>query len=206
MKKLLLFPANGNAIEAIEALGNDIELIGFVDDDKAKQGKEILGFPVLSRDAFESYPDAYVLAVPGSPDTFKDRERVIKGLHLDGNRFISIIHPSSSISKNASIGKNVFIQAGCTVTSDAKISDHVVILPGCIVHHGCIVGEYAMLGAQTVLSGSVNIKKNCYLGAGARVKNGVTIEKNTLVGMGSVVIKNLKSDITVAGVPAQELN
>ena len=53
--------------------------------------------------------------------------------------------------------------------------------------------------------GSVHLEDNVYI-ASALIKNQVTIGRNAIVGMGSVVIKDVKADTTVIGVPAREIN
>jgi FlaA1/EpsC-like NDP-sugar epimerase len=61
--ELLLFPCNGNALEALDCLGSAFRCVGFVDDTPAKQGTTVAGIPVLSRAAFAQKADAQVLAV-----------------------------------------------------------------------------------------------------------------------------------------------
>ena len=71
MPQLLLFPCNGNAVEALDALDAGWDVLGFVDDAPAKQGTLCHGLTVYSRTAFARWPEAQVLAVPGSPQSYR---------------------------------------------------------------------------------------------------------------------------------------
>src|SRR5690242_8333314 len=79
-KDLLLFPCNGNAVEALDCLGDNFRAIGFLDDSREKLGTAVCGLPVLSRNAISDFPHAKVLAVPGSPVSFRRRHEFIASL------------------------------------------------------------------------------------------------------------------------------
>ena len=61
MLDLLIFPFNGNGIEALQCLDNKTNFIGFIDDAKDKQGLHRFGFHVYSRAILKKYPGAKVL-------------------------------------------------------------------------------------------------------------------------------------------------
>jgi hypothetical protein len=99
MEKLLIFPFNGNGLEAVDCIGNQYELIGFIDDTTEKRGKSKFGFDIFGRDVIDKYKDAKILAVPGSPKSFKNRIEIIRGLNISESRFATVIHPKAIISK-----------------------------------------------------------------------------------------------------------
>jgi sugar O-acyltransferase (sialic acid O-acetyltransferase NeuD family) len=202
---LLIFPCNGNAIEALDCLGSAHELIGFIDDTPEKQGRDVHGFPVLGRAALEAYPDARVLAVPGSPTSYRARREVIDGLGVAADRFARVIHPAAVISPLARIGRNVLIMAGVVITSNAVIGDHVCILPNTVVHHDVTVGAWTLIGSNVSIAGGTEIGENCYVGSGSRIINGIRIGERVLVGLGSNVIRGVRPDSRVAGNPAREI-
>src|SRR5687768_3068122 len=133
MKKLLIFPFNGNALEALDCIGDAFEVVGFVDDTPAKQGKTSTGIRVFSRDAFADFPEAMVLAVPGSPSSYLSRKEVISGLGVSRERFATVVHPRASVSPLASVGRNTLIMAGVVLTSNCTVGDHVCILPNSVI-------------------------------------------------------------------------
>jgi sugar O-acyltransferase (sialic acid O-acetyltransferase NeuD family) len=202
---LLLFPCNGNAIEALDCLGDAYRCAGFVDDAADKQGATRFGHPVRTRAALVEDPDAAVLAVPGSPASFRSRRAVIEGLGVAEKRFARVIHPAARVSPLARIGHNVLIMAGVVVTSDAVIGNHVCILPNSVIHHGAVVSDFCLIGSNVTVAGDVVIGENGYIGSGSSLMNGIRVGDGALVGLGSNVIRSVAPGVTVAGNPATEL-
>ena len=203
MEDLLIFPFNGNAIEALDALGNNYNILGFVDD--SKQGQDFFGIPVFGRHAFEQFNTVKVLAVPGSPTSFKMRKNIIDALGIETDRFANVIHPLAHVSKHAILGTNVLILSGSTINATAKIGNHVIVLNNSVVHHDSNIKDYAIIGSSVVVAGNVIIEENCYLGSASSIINNVTIGKRTLIGIGSNVIKSVPIDSKYAGNPAKQI-
>ena len=202
---LLIFPCNGNGLEALDCLGERYRMVGFVDDTLEKQGTTAFGHPVLARRALQDHESAQVLAVPGSPASYRRRPEIIGGLGLQAHRFATVIHPSARISPLARIGRNVLIMAGVVVTSNAIIGDHVCILPNTVIHHDVVVGDWTLIGSNVSIAGHVRLGRNCYLGSGSRIIDGVEIGERTLIGLGSNVIADVRCDVTVVGNPARPI-
>jgi sugar O-acyltransferase (sialic acid O-acetyltransferase NeuD family) len=205
-KPLLIFPFNGNALEALDCLGNEFRLLGFVDDTPEKQGQQPCGYAVFSRAVLAQWPQAQVLAVPGSPASFRSRRSVIEALGIEPGRFARVIHPSARVSPLASIGHNVLVMAGVVITSNAVIGDHVCVLPNTVIHHDTRIGDWSLVGSNVTVAGSTVIGENCYIGSGSRLMNGLTIGAGSLVGLGSNVIRDLKAGSKVAGNPARNID
>ena len=205
VQPLLIFPCNGNALEALDCLGSAFRLIGFVDDSPEKLGRTLHGHEVFPRAALTDWPDALVLAVPGSPTSFRVRGGLIEGLALDPARFARVVHPSARVSPLASLGRNVLVMAGVVITSNAVIGDHVCILPNTVIHHDVRIGDWTLIGSNATLAGSVTVGPGCYLGSGCSVMNGLTIGAGALIGIGSTVIRPVSPGTTVAGNPARPL-
>jgi sugar O-acyltransferase (sialic acid O-acetyltransferase NeuD family) len=202
---LLIFPCNGNGLEALDCLAECHQLIGFVDDTPEKQGAAVFGHPVLSRHALRDHASAQVLAVPGGPSSFRQRVAIVEGLGLEADRFATVIHPSARISPLASIGRNVLIMAGVVITSNAVVGDHVCILPNTVIHHDVVVGDWTLIGSNVSIAGHVRLGRNCYVGSGSRIIHGVEIGERALIGLGSNVLANVRCDETVAGNPARPI-
>src|SRR5262245_45746472 len=201
---LLIFPCNGNGIEALDCL-DAYRCVGFVDDAPEKQQVGAHGYPVLGRAALSERRDARVLAVPGSPASFLTRRHVIEGLELPDERFARVIHPSARVSPLAVVGRNVLVMAGVVITSNAVIGDHTLIMPNTVVHHDVVIGAWSLIGSNVTVAGGTAIGENCYVGSGSSIMNGLTIGDRTLIGLGSNVIRNVPSDATVVGNPARPI-
>ena len=205
-KKLIIFPFNGNGIEALDCLTDHFECIGFVDDTVEKQGRRNnFGIDVFNRNAFDKYKEALVLAVPGSPDSYLGRKQLIEDLKLPVKRFATIIHPTAAVSAYCSIGYNVLIMECTVIKASVKVGSHICILPNTVIHHDSIVKDYSLIGANVTIAGMTTIGDQCYIGSGTSVKNNITIGNKSLVGLGSNVIRNVPDNSKVAGNPAKKI-
>jgi sugar O-acyltransferase (sialic acid O-acetyltransferase NeuD family) len=202
---LLIFPCNGNGIEALDCLGDAWRCVGFIDDTPEKQGHRAFGIPILSRSAVDDVAEAKVLAVLGSPASFGVRRRIIEGLGITPDRFAQVIHPAARISPRAGVGRNVLIMAGVVVTSNAAVGSHVCLLPNTVVHHDTVIGEWTLIGSNVTIAGHATIGRSCYIGSGSSIMNGVRIGEGALIGMGSNVIEDVPARARVAGNPARPL-
>lgn len=204
-KPLLIFPYNGNGIEALDCIGSAYRFIGFVDDTPEKKGTDSNGYPVMGREAFARFPGARVLAVPGSPNSYRSRKETIQGLGIAEERFAKVIHPTASVSPLASIGCNVLIMAGVVITSNACIGSHTCILPNTVIHHDVEVGEWGLIGSNVTIAGNTVVEENCYIGSGSSIMNGLLVGSGALIGLGSNVISNVVSGTRMVGNPAREI-
>jgi sugar O-acyltransferase (sialic acid O-acetyltransferase NeuD family) len=204
-RPLLIFPCNGNGLEALACLGDTWECIGFVDDTPDKQRAGAYGLPVLSRAALVELRDTAVLAVPGGPASYQARRQVIDNLGVATERLATVVHPSANVAGLAKLGRNVLVMAGVVITSNAVIGDHVCLLPNTVIHHDVTVGSFSLIGANVAIAGSVRIGENCYIGSGTNIMNGLSVGSRALVGLGSNVIRDVPEGATVAGNPARPL-
>ena len=209
-RKLLLFPFGGNAREslmslfAINAKIAEWEILGFIDDDSSRHGKECCGIRVLGgRSVLRDFPEACLLAVPGSPANYHKRSAVIAGLGLDESRFATILHPSAGRSSDATIGCNTVIMSNVVISCGVSIGSHCVILPNTVVSHDSVVGDYCCIGSNVSVSGSVHIGANCYIGSGAKMREDIFIGAGSLIGLGSNVLTDIPAGVIAVGSPAK---
>jgi sugar O-acyltransferase (sialic acid O-acetyltransferase NeuD family) len=209
-KKLLLFPFGGNAREALLSVfamnerEKEWDVIGFIDDDQSRHGNECCGIKVLGgREKLNEIPEAFILAVPGSPVNYFRRKEIIAGLHVDYSRFATIIHPSVVMSPDAVVGCNTIIMPNVVISCGVKIGTHCIILPNTVISHDSIVDEYCCLGSNISVSGSVRISSSCYIGSGTKIRENISIGEGTLVGLGSNVVSDIQAGVIAIGNPAK---
>lgn len=206
MEPLLIFPYNGNALEALDCLSGKYEFAGFVDDTPEKQGTDRFGYRVLTREAFREFSDAKVLAVPGSPASYLSRPMVIESLEIPAERFARVVHPTARVSALAKIGHNVLIMAGAVITSNAVIGDHVCILPNTVIHHDVTVRDWSVIGSNVTIAGGTHVGENCYIGSGSRIIHGISIGERAIIGLGTNVIRPVAAHSKMVGNPARQIN
>lgn len=211
-KKLLIFPFGGNAKEsllsvlAMNELQREWHIAGFIDDDRSLHGRAYHGIKVLGgREVLREQPDAFVLAVPGSPGSYLRRKEIIEGLAVEQSRFATIIHPSIVQAPDSVIGYNTLLMPHVVVSCSVRIGSHCIVLPNTVISHDSIVGDYCCIGSNVSISGSVNIGPECYIGSGVKIRENIRIGGRSLVGLGSNVIADIESDIVAVGNPAREI-
>ena len=99
------------------------------------------------------------------------------------------IHPG------AKIGKKVFIDHGMGVV----IGETAVIGNNCLLYQGVTLGGTGKSHGKR----HPTLKENVVVGAGAKVLGSITIGPNTRIGAGSVVVRTVKGNSTVVGIPGR---
>lgn len=109
----------------------------------------------------------------------------------------------TDFGKNITIGKNVFINAGC------KFQDQ----GGIVIEDGALIGHNVVLATlnhdmdpakrQQLHPAPIHIGKGVWIGASATVTSGVTIGDNAVVAAGAVVTRDVPAGVIVGGVPAR---
>ena len=109
----------------------------------------------------------------------------------------------TDFGKNITIGRNVFINAGCSFQDQGGIT----------------IGDRTFIGHNVVLAtldhdldpdkrllmhpSPINIGENVWIGSNVTVTRGVTIGDNSVIAAGAVVTKNVPANVVAGGVPAK---
>jgi sugar O-acyltransferase (sialic acid O-acetyltransferase NeuD family) len=193
-------------VDAINAVTPTWKVVGFLDDAKPPGsrhlGREILG-PL---NAASGYPESWsFLNVIGSDQSYGRRPEILASTGLGPDRFATLVHPATSVSPRARVGRGVCINFGCSIGGGAAIGDHVTVCPGVIVGHDAVIGDFTILAPGAVISGFVQVGPACYLGAGAIIRQNLRIGGRALVGMGAVVVTDVEAETVTVGNPARAM-
>lgn len=163
--------------------------------------------PYLGRETFDTIREltegtCFFPAV-GSNELRSQMVRLIK--EVEGSELF-IVHPDSTVSKDARIAAFTMIGPRAVVNPYAVIGEGVIINSGTIVEHECVVGNFCHIAPGATLLGNVQIGDFSFIGGNAVVKQGVKIGSNVTVGAGSVVLNDVPDNTVIAGNPAKKIN
>jgi len=128
----------------------------------------------------------------------------IIGQNIDAST--TVLAPfSTNFGKHTQIGKNVFVNHGCSFLDlgGITIDDDVLIGP-----QVKLVTENHPVDPKNRKSldlKSIHIQRNAWIGAGAIILPGVTVGENAIVAAGAVVTTDVPSNTIVGGVPAKHI-
>jgi len=107
---------------------------------------------------------------------------------------------------NIALGRNTFLNAGCTILDSAPvvIGDQTLLGPGvqiyCAEHHK----DAAKRAAGLEIARPVRIGHKVWIGGSAIILGGISIGDGAIVGAGSVVTRDVPAGATVVGNPARQ--
>lgn len=138
----------------------------------------------------------------------KKREKAIKKLFGKTGEKIKVETPFfCDYGFNIEVGENFFANYGCIIldVNNVIIGKNCMLAPNVGIYSAThpVKAEERYLGVELGLP--VTIGDNCWIGAGAIICPGVKIGDNVVVGAGSVVVKDVPSNVVVAGNPAKTI-
>ncbi len=214
MKEILILGAVGIGVDILDSI-NEINSIhenpvykclGFLDDDKTIQGKDVSGLKVLGTlDSARNFPDAFFICGIGNPSNFWMRDEIIAKAGMPREKFETIVHPTASVSKTTSLGAGSFVMQNVSIAANSQISDHVIIMPNSVVSHDCVIGDYCIITAGVSISGYVKVGRLSYFGTNSATIGYISIGDYCQIGMGSIAHEDVPDNQVVIGNPARFL-
>ena len=198
---IIILGSGGHAKVVADILyQNGENLIGFLDDFKPL-GELVMGYPVLGPLADVSrYGDdtAFIIGIgDNSLRRALARERSV--------RWHTAVHPTAVIARDASVAEGTVIMAHAVVGPSARVGRHCIINTAADVEHDNVIGDFVHLSPHAALGGTVSVGDGTHIGIGAVVRNGIRITSDCLIGAGAVVVKDILSQGTYVGVPAERV-
>lgn len=211
-KKLVILGTGGTSQDLVDIVG-DInkahpeplyELVGFLDDTPATWGTSCRNLDVLGPLASATdHRDTYFVNGIGSVQNFYLKKEILEKTLIPEGRFVTLIHPTASVSPTATLGVGTVLHPYVVVEGDVSLGKHVMITPHTCIGHNASIGSYSTISIQVGVIGHVNIGQSCYLGANCSVLKDVG--HGSLIGMGSVVINEVPPNQVVVGNPGRVL-
>lgn len=209
MTRIVIVGAGGHAqviadvILCRARLGEDVQLLGFVDDNPRLLSREILGVKVLGLIAqlTEFEPEAVIVGI-GDNVT---RARVYRQLKSGGATFATAIHPRAFVAENVRLGEGSVVFANAVINTGSIIGPNVIINTGATVDHHALIDAHVHIAPGVHLGGTGTVEEGAFLGIGCSVIPNRVIGAWSIVGAGAAVIHDVPPRTTVVGVPARPL-
>lgn len=207
VKKVVIVGAGGFGREAaeiarrMELSSRSIQLIGFLDDNKALHNTFVNGIRVLGGlDYFkDSKQKPYFACSIGDPIV---KRRLVMRILRYGYKPINLIDPQVEVFTGVKLGKGIIIQKGTCLAVNSIIEDHVHVNFNCSIGHDVHLGKYSTISPLCAVSGNTIISNGCFLGSGAITFPGIIIGEWTKLGAGSVATKDLERNCIYIDNPA----
>ncbi len=209
MKDLIIIGARGFGRELYDlatqctAYNKEWTIKGYLDDKQdALEGYD--GFPPILGpvETYEVQPNDVFVCALGS---IEFKKKYVNIILEKGGKFTNIIHPTAVISNLAKIGTGFIISAFSYVSCNVTIGDFVTIQTHTGIGHDGVVKDWAVINAYVFLGGFCEVGEGTFVGPGAKVIPYKKLGDYSTVGIGSVVMKNVKPNVTVFGSPAKEI-
>jgi len=208
MRSIVIIGAGGHGkvvADIVERQGR-YGIAGWVDSDR-EPGTKHCGYAVLGpveelADLMSRYPVAGALVAMGDNSARRaTAERLAR--EVPDLRFITAVHPSAAVAKDASLGPGTVVMAQAAVNSDAVVGAHCILNTGSSLDHDCHMDDFASLAPGVAVGGNARIGECSAVSIGAAVLHGVSVGAHTVVGAGAVVLKDLPGHCVAYGVPAR---
>jgi sugar O-acyltransferase (sialic acid O-acetyltransferase NeuD family) len=179
-------------------------LLGFLDDDVSKIGKEFYGHPVIgdSNHLFSMSREVVVAIGIASPKVKRALHKKMIGHGFDCPSFIS---KNAWISRNVQIGSGVIIYPGVSINYETVVEDFVIMNMNCAVGHNCNISKYCALAPGVNLAGFTNIGEAVDIGIGVSTRQNTHIGRDSVIGGQSMLVKYVDPGSKILGVPGRRI-
>lgn len=163
----------------------------------SEKSEDFYGIPIIHVKALRPLKEKglrYVYICGGSAKIKKEQEKECAQIGLE---VVSAVHPDSTVSSRARLGKGVFVGAQAAIGPDVEIGDFSRVLSGATVAHHCKLGKYVSISDGAHLGGNVSVGDGALIGIGANINKRITIGRNATVVSGATVIDHVPDNNTV---------
>lgn len=136
---------------------------------------------------------------------FKSSSKVltIQNFDIPFDKFINIIHKTSSISSSTELGYGCLINSIVSIAAHSTLGNFVSVNRNSSIGHHTVLNDFVTINPGVNIAGNVNIGEKTIVGMGANIIDGITIGKNVVIGAGSLVTKNIPDNVVAYGSPCK---
>ncbi|PNX47852.1 MAG: hypothetical protein BV456_10470 [Thermoplasmata archaeon M8B2D] len=182
------------------------KVTGMIDDfeppKSIKYDREIMGKIKDIPELFEKDAFDYIAVAIGYHNR-RFRKQVFDYLRKLEIPIITFVHPTSIVEKNASIKKGTIILSQCIIDFRAEVQENVFLSSRCFVSHHVKIKRHTYCSPAVKLAGQSEVGERCFLGINTTVVDSVEVGDNVQTAAGAVIVKNVPSNVLVAGVPGK---
>ena len=133
------------------------------------------------------------------------RRKLLNEIHRLGLKQVTIIDPTSIVSKQARIGEGTFVGKRAVINANCTIGEACIINTGSIIEHDCVIKENVHVSVGAILCGVVEVENDVMIGAGSTIIQHIHIEENSTIGANATIIRNVEKGTTVVGSPGRKV-
>ena len=198
-KNLAIIGCGGHA-KVITEIAESIGFQNIFYIDKSSQKKYFLNREVNSI-LSENYND-YIFVALG--DNYK-REVIFKKLqnNYENSQIVSLIHPSSQVSKRCRIGIGSVVMPLSIINSSTEVGKGVIINSNTVVEHDNLIMDFSSLAPRVTTGGNVYIGARSAISIGSTIKNNVKVGSDSVIGASSYLNKDVGDNCIFYGNPAK---
>ncbi len=195
---------------AEEFYSDQVEIVGFLDDDPRLQDTCLLGYPVLGPvNALETLAGEQkaTAALVGISNRYMAlRQELFRKIRALDLQTPALIHGRAYVSPQAQVGPGSALNPGVVVNCFARVGANCVIYSNATIEHETVLEDNVYIGPGVNFSSNAKVGSGTFIGAGSRIIPDIRIGANVVIGAGSVVIEDLPDNTTYAGIPARKIN
>jgi sugar O-acyltransferase (sialic acid O-acetyltransferase NeuD family) len=209
MKNLIIIGARGYGREVYnlalqcEGYQKEYQVKGFLDD-KADALTDFENYPKIIgtvEDYVIQENDIFCCAL----GSVQWKKHYIELIESKGGRFVNLIHPTVIIDSNVKLGTGLIVFMYSNISNDCTLNDFVTIQGFVAIGHDTKIGKWCHINAYSFTGGYATLEDEVTLNTRATVLPSVIVRKGATVGAASLVIRNVKENTTVFGVPAKKI-
>lgn len=209
MKDLIIVGASGfgrellMAIKEINQIKQEWNVLGFIDDNlHALEGIECSHQLLGTIDEWNPEKGELFAMGIAKPSV---KKIVADKLKDRGAEFASIIHPTARIGTPTKYGEGLVLFSYADLSVNCEVGDFVFMNSFSQVGHDSIIGDYCTLFPNCSIAGGGKLGEGVLIGTAASTYPNIKVGNYATVGMNSAVIRNVKENTTVMGVPAKKV-